>query len=60
MKKKQEIQKAINDAYTERTAMILSNLKDRWTDEKEYEDFSDYESEMAKILPSYSLTRLKR
>tara|TARA_Y100001951_G_scaffold84459_1_gene73835 strand:+ start:428 stop:676 length:249 start_codon:yes stop_codon:yes gene_type:complete len=34
----------------------LFNLKDRWSDEKEFEDIEDYGKEIAKIFKRYGYT----
>ena len=34
----------------------LGYLRDRWQDEKEYEDFEAYAAEMKKLLPKAGLT----
>ena len=36
----------------DRPIETLMELKLRWDDEKEYEDWADYESEMAKLVPA--------
>lgn len=37
--------------YNDKNLSLLDNLKQRWMDEKEYEDWSDYENVLKKSLP---------
>lgn len=44
--------KAKIDALYKSAADTLGYLYNRWQDEREYEDFADYENEMRKLLPA--------
>lgn len=41
----------INEVFSAK-ADFLATLRDRWQDEKEYEDFADYVEAMKKALPA--------
>lgn len=54
---KEEINVEI-DQFMSKFMDFLGNLKDRWDDEKEYEDWKDYEKVIREKLSDYNIVKV--